>query len=177
MLPTPVPPNEAARLAAVIDAGLLDTTPDPQFDDLVLLASTICHTPIAIVSFMGADKQMIKARVGLKYDTTPRDVAFCAHTVAAGDLFVVPDSLMDDRFKDNPNVKGEPNIRFYAGVPVVDSDGHAVGTVCVLDRVPRQLTEQQINSLRILARHVLIHLEIRRSELKTKVDSIPSVRP
>jgi len=173
MTPPPVPENEPQRLAAVEKAGVLDTTPDPQLDDLVLLASTICHTPISIISFIGADKQFLKARVGLNYDSTSRDIAFCAHTIAQKDVLIVNDSLADERFKDHPSVVGYPNIRFYAGVPIIDDNGIALGTVCVIDRVPRELTDKQKASLRILARHVLIHLEIRKSELRAKVDSIP----
>ena len=172
MLP-PIPENEVSRLAAVMALDVLDTAPDPQFDDLVLLAATVCQTPISIVSFVTGDQQRIKARVGLKYDSTPRDIAFCAHTIAQKDLLIVRDSLLDERFNDNPNVIGDPNIRFYAGMPVIDGAGHALGTVCVIDRVPRDLTDKQKSALRVLARHVLIHLEIRKSELKTKVDNIP----
>jgi GAF domain-containing protein len=173
MLPPPIPANEAARVQAVEQADVLDTLPDPQFDDLVLLASTICQTPIAVISFITADKQILKSRVGLNYNSTPRDIAFCAHAIAQNDLFIVPDSLKDQRFLDNPNVLGDPNIRFYAGMPVIDDKGCALGTVCVIDRVPRELTDKQKTALRVLARHVLIHLEIRNSEMRAKVDSIP----
>ena len=178
MVPPPVPPNEASRAAAVDAIGVVDRAPDPSFDDLVAMAACICRTPIAIISFVTSDKQIIKARVGLNYSSTPREIAFCAHTVGQGtnEPFVVPDALKDDRFHDNPNVLGDPHIRFYAGMPVMDAKGHAIGTICVIDRVPRELAPEQLKMLRMLAKHVLIHLEIRQPDVTTKMDSIPSLR-
>lgn len=170
-MPPPVPANESERLAAVEACGVVDTEPDPQFDDLVALAAAICHTPIAIVSFITADEQIIKARVGLNYAKTPRNVAFCAHTIAqaSGQPLIVRDATLDERFRDNPSVVGEPHIRFYAGVPIVNHAGLALGTVCAIDTVPKDLNPQQIASMKILARHVLIHLEIKSSELRTRL--------
>jgi GAF domain-containing protein len=162
MQPAKKPDNELTRLVAAVHAGVLDTEPDPQFDDLVQLAATICQTPIALISFIGHETQFLKARVGINQCSTTRDVAFCAHTILQQQMMVVPDTLLDERFHDHPCVIGDPNIRFYAGMPVFDNHGHALGSICVIDRVPRQLNPSQIQALEVLARQVQVHLEVRR---------------
>lgn len=158
----PKPDNEIARALAVMQHDVLDTTVDPQFDDLVGLAAELCGTPIALVSFIGDDTQFLKARVGINVCSTARDLAFCAHAIMREELFVVPDALADERFRDNPLVTGEPHIRFYAGMPVIDEDGFALGTLCVIDRMPRRLTDNQAKCLQSLGRQVATHLQLRR---------------
>jgi PAS domain S-box-containing protein len=161
----PVPPasDEAGRLAALRACGIMDTPPEQEFDDLVLLASRICGVPIAAISFVDADRQWFKSTVGLAATRTPRDVAFCDHTIRGRGLLVVPDARQDPRFAGNPLVIGDPRIRFYAGTPLVGADGQAVGSLCVVDRVPRELTADQAEALRALGRQVQCLLDRRRA--------------
>lgn len=159
----PLPPNEPERLAALREAGLLDTPPEQVFDDIVQLASEICDTPISLVSLVDEHRQWFKAKVGLAATETSRDVSFCAHAILQPkDLFIVPDAQRDPRFRQNQLVVGEPGIRFYAGMPLVTAAGHSLGTLCVFDRRPRELTPAQMDSLRRLARQLGTHLELRR---------------
>ena len=142
--PSPAAEVEAARLRALARADILDTLPEQAFDDITALASQICGTPIALISMVDAQRQWFKSRVGLAVAQTGRDVAFCAHAILQPDeLMVVPDTLLDARFVGNPLVTGEPSIRFYAGAPIVTRDGHALGTLCAIDRQPRQLDAGQ----------------------------------
>jgi len=161
-IPVPPPAAEAARLAALRELQVLDTLPEGVYDDIALLASQICGTPIALVSLVDADRQWFKARVGLVPTETHRDLAFCAHAIAAdAPVFIVEDARLDARFRDNPLVTGDPRIRFYAGAPVVMPDGHALGTVCVIDTAPRVLDAAQIGALQALARQTTALLELR----------------
>ncbi|MEO7912376.1 MAG: response regulator [Roseiflexaceae bacterium] len=158
----PIPTDESARLAALQRYQVLDTPPESDFDDLARLAAMICGTPIALVSLIDADRQWSKAQVGIRANQMPRDQAFCAHAITQPDrLFVVSNMLEDQRFADNPLVLGEPNIRFYAGAPLRVPDGHAVGTLCVLDYISRDLSPEQLDALRILSRQVVVQLEQR----------------
>lgn len=155
--------DEASRLKALRDLEILDTAAEDVFDDLARIASSLCATPIALVSLVDDTRQWFKARVGLQVSETPREVAFCAHAIQGDDLFVVNDALDDLRFRDNPLVVAGPRIRFYAGAPLHVADGYIVGTLCVIDRVPRVLTDLQRDSLLALRRQVETQLALRQA--------------
>jgi len=157
------PDDEASRLKALHDYEVLDTAPEQAYDDIVHLASMICATPIALVSLVAADRQWFKASMGLEARETPRSSSFCAHALPDPDnLLVVADAAADDRFAGNPLVLEDPHIRFYAGAPLVTPENQVLGTLCVIDRVPRQLSTDQEETLRVLARQVVAQLELRR---------------
>ena len=158
----PVPANEAGRLAALHAYAVLDTEAEGAYDDLTQLAAEICETPVALVTLVDAHRQWFKSKVGVDVSETPREFAFCAHTILESKVLQVPDATQDPRFKDNPMVIGAPGIRFYAGAPVYTPDGHALGTLCVVDRRARTLAPHQLRSLRVLAQSVSAQLEIRR---------------
>ena len=159
---TPIPQDETDRVQALLNYKVLDTPPEVEFDNLVALASYISGTPVAMISLVDSDRQWFKAKVGTTVTETARDVAFCAHAICQTDLFVVRDALADYRFKTNPLVTGDPHIRFYAGAPLVTPEGHAVGTLCVVDQTPRELNPAQLEALRALGRAVVAQLELRR---------------
>jgi len=166
---TPKPiENEAARVAALHKYAILDTEPEQAFDDLVLLASFICKTPIALISLVDEDRQWFKSKVGVSISETPREIAFCATAIQQPDVFFVPDTLNDERFRNNPLVVSEPNVRFYAGAPLIDEEGHALGTICVIDRIPREFGHDQQAALKALSRLVLAQLEFRRNLMLLK---------
>lgn len=160
---TPLPSNEIARLNALRRYDILDTLPEQAFDDLTRLVVQICQTPTAAVSFVDSDRQWFKSKVGLVASETPRDAAFCAHTILENNLLIIQDTYQDERFVDNPLVTGTPKIRFYAGVPLVTPDNYALGSLCAIDYVPRDLSLQQQEALKILARQVITQLELRRN--------------
>jgi GAF domain-containing protein len=147
----PVGRDEATRLAALADSGLLDTPAEARFDRVVRLAAQVTGSPIALVSLLTSTRQWFKARVGLEAQETPREWAFCSHAVLAGGTFVVEDAAADPRFRDNPLVQGDPKIRFYAGVPLHDGSGQTLGTLCVIDREPRKLRGAELQALIDLA--------------------------
>lgn len=164
MQSAPLPDNEPQRLAALRALDVLDTGPEAEFDALVRTASLVCGVPISLISLIDAERQWFKANIGLPGALeTPRDVAFCAHAILGDALFEVPDASADARFADNPLVSGNPDIRFYAGAPVILSDGHHVGTLCVIDRQARQLNDMQREVLRCLATAAAQALEGRRA--------------
>ena len=153
--------QDGARLEELRRYEILDTSPEGAFDDLARLASAICGTPIALVSLVDRDRQWFKARVGLDAAQTPIEQSFCAHAIRGRDLFIVPDARADPRFAANPLVRDDPRIRFYAGAPLTTPQGHALGTLCIIDRVPRDLDPSQVEALRVLGRQVAAQLELR----------------
>jgi len=153
--------DEAGRLADLRKYRILDTDPERAFDDLTLLASHICDTPIALISLIDADRQWFKSKVGISIAETSRSVSFCTHAIKQRGLYVVPDARKNETFRDNPFVVAEDGIRFYAGAPLVTPNGHALGTLCVLDKVPRWLTPRQVEALQALRRQVEAQLELR----------------
>lgn len=163
MMKPATPKNEAQRLNALREYRILDTEPEQAFDDLTLLAAQICGTPTALISLVDAGRQWFKSRVGLAATETPRDVAFCAHAILDAEPLIVPDAQKDERFAANPLVTEDPKIRFYAGAPLITSEGHALGTMCAIDYEPRQLTPDQTRALQALARQVIAQLELRRN--------------
>lgn len=156
------PTVESERLAALQSFRVLDTPPEPGFDGLARLAAEVCGTPAALVSLVDDDRQWFKSHYGLDVSETPREVSFCAHALASDDVMVVPDATLDERFRANPLVVEGPELRFYAGVPLVVPGGHRLGTLCVVDWAPRVLSERQIATLRMLAQQVVSLLVVRR---------------
>jgi two-component system, NtrC family, sensor kinase len=154
--------NEECRLAALHEYDILDSLPESSYDDIAILASMICGTPVAMISLVDKNRQWFKARVGVNAAETSRDISFCGHAIAQSNLFVVKDAHLDGRFKGNPLVDGELGVRFYAGAPLVTPAGDAIGTLCVIDREPRDLNEQQKSALQALARQVVQLLELRK---------------
>jgi two-component system NtrC family sensor kinase len=166
--PKPMQGNDGARVAALQKYDILDTEPEKAFDDLALLASYVCKTPIAMISLVDEDRQWFKSKVGVSMSETPRDIAFCSVAIQQPDVFVVPDTLQDERFRNNPLVVSDPRIRFYAGAPLISEEGYALGTLCVVDRTPREFTTEQQEALKALSRLVLAQLEFRRNLILLK---------
>jgi len=158
----PVPPDDEQRVQALHGYGILDTPSESVFDDVAQIASAICNTPMAAMSLIDAERQWFKARIGLNIAETRRDQFFCAYTILGTEPFVVEDAKFDARFADNPFVTSAPHIRFYAGAPLIDGEGHALGSLCVLDPIPRKINVQQKKGLTALARGIIAHLELRR---------------
>lgn len=154
---------EAARLAALDRYAILDTDPEESFDALVILASYVCKTPMAMLSLLDDHRQWFKSSVGVQVRETPLELSICVHAIKQQDLFIVPDTLLDARFRENPLVLGEPHIRFYAGAPLINEDGYALGTLCVLDRQPRELDLEQRQALKSLRQLALRQMELRRN--------------
>ena len=163
MMSAPLHPQESARLAALQRYEILDTLPGAEFDDLTQLASQICGTPMAMISLIDDRRQWFKSKVGTTDQETLREHAFCGYTILQDDLLEVPNALDDTRFRHNPLVIGQPEIRFYAGAPLTTPDGYNLGSLCVIDQIPRQLTPEQRSALKRLGRQVMAQLELRRS--------------
>ncbi|WP_036481750.1 GAF domain-containing protein [Myxosarcina sp. GI1] len=169
------PAREAARLEALRQYRILDTPSESAYNDIATLAAFICEVPIALISFVDSERQWFKSKVGLNVAETARDVSFCAHTILSKSIMVVKDALRDERFVNNPLVTCAPGIRFYAGVPLITPEGYSIGTLCIIDRKPREdLSESQKKTLEALARQVVMQLELRRvsSQLADALEKI-----
>lgn len=160
------PDDETQRLIVVRSYRFPDSNPQEALDDIVLLARHICECPIATISVIEEFRQLYIAQVGMVLKETPRDIAFCSHTILEKNTVIVPDATKDRRFSDNPVVTGEPFVRFYAGVPLINAHGFALGTICVVDTKPRVLSFEQVWALESLRKHVVAHLELRRTSLR-----------
>lgn len=176
----PLPKNEALRIGVLHSYGILDTLAEQSYDDIVLLASQICETPIALISLVDSERQWFKARIGIEATETPRDISFCAHAILTPDSpLIVTDPMGDPRFSDNPVVTELP-VRFYAGAPLLSPTGEALGTVCVVDHKPRELSEPQVKALQALSRQVTALLEMRRLvadlEMLSTTDALTGLR-
>ncbi|MFT6735769.1 MAG: signal transduction histidine kinase [Polaribacter sp.] len=161
MITAPLPSDEAGRIKELKYFQILDTVPEAAFDDFTKIASYICQTPIALITLVDESRQWFKSKVGLDANETSRDMAFCSHAILQDDVFVIPDSLKDERFYDNPLATQAPDIRFYAGAPLTTSSGHKIGTLCVIDDHPRNIDLKQTKILQALARQVVNQLELR----------------
>lgn len=154
--------KESRRLKALRQYHIMDTGAEKAFDNLAHLAAMVCETPISLISLVDDQRQWFKSQVGLDVKETPREQAFCAHAIKDNKLMVVEDATEDERFVDNPLVTGEPGIRFYAGAPLKMAEGEQLGTLCIIDRKPRSLTEKQRQALEVLRDAVVTQLELRR---------------
>jgi diguanylate cyclase (GGDEF)-like protein len=166
MTTQPIPLDEVERLIELRSLGILDTPPEERFDRITRIAQRLFRVPIVLVSLVDEDRQWFKACVGLETEETPREVSFCAHAIMSDDVLHVPDALQDERFRENPLVTGEPKIRLYAGAPIESPKGHKLGTLCVIDREPRQLTDDDLATLRDLA--ALVKDEVAAVQLATE---------
>ncbi|MGB5974159.1 MAG: GAF domain-containing protein [Nodosilinea sp.] len=166
--------QESGRLEALRQYKVLDTPSERSYDDITSLAAFICDVPIALISLVDTDRQWFKSRVGLPVQETGRDVSFCAHAILGADVMIVNDASLDERFADNPLVTELPGIRFYAGVPLVTPEGQPLGTLCVIDKKPRTLSDSQVEALEALARQVVVQLELQRvsSQLADSLEKI-----
>ena len=169
--------QEAARLEALRQYNILDTPSEQAYDDFTLLTSSICQVPIALISLVDAERQWFKSTIGLDVSQTRRDIAFCGHIILSAQTMVVKDTLYDERFRDNPLVTSAPRIRFYAGAPLITPTGYILGSLCVIDRKPRDLSDSQKIALEALARQVVTQLELRRvsANLANALDKIKQI--
>src|SRR6476660_1598605 len=167
MIAPPRPQNEEERLSALLAYKILDSNPEKDFDDITRLASEICETPMSVITLLDEDRQWFKSKIGLDLDATSREVSFCGHAINRPDeTFIVENAIEDERFRDNPLVTEGIKIRTYAGVPLVDPNGFALGTLCVIDDRVRTLTKFQLKSLEKLANQAMKLLELRKNNFK-----------
>ena len=155
----PSPSNEAKRLQKLLSYRVLDTSPEPIYDEITATAARICNTPIALISLIDVGRQWFKSKVGINATQTPRNHAFCAYTILQEEVMIVSDTWRDERFANNPLTTGAPHIRFYAGAPLMSAEGFALGSLCVIDTQPRQLTLSQVRTLKQLANDTVNQLE------------------
>lgn len=166
-----IPENEDQRLAALQEYAVLDTGAEQAYDDITMLAAYICDVPMAMMTLVDEDRQWFKSKVGLPFTQTPRDASFCAHAILEpAQVMVVTDASQDPRFARNPMVLSDPGVRFYAGAPLVSPAGLAIGTVCVIDSIPRELDDRQIQAMKALSRQVVAQLELRKTSTRLKLD-------
>ena len=178
----PTPDNEAERLAALREYHVLDTGAEQAYDDITTLAAYLCEVPIALISLVDEKRQWFKSKLGLNRRETPRDVAFCAHAILQSEPLIVRDALKDARFADSSLVTRSPHIRFYAGFPLTTPEGFALGTLCAIDRKPRQLSAGQKAAMQALSRQVMALLDLRRvsgrmAEALEKVKTLHGLLP
>jgi signal transduction histidine kinase len=167
MKAAPILANDMQRVSSLYDYNLLDSLPEEEYDNITRIASEICHMPISLITLLDTDRQYFKSQVGIEGSETSRDVSFCGHAIEhPNEMMIVNDSSKDDRFSDNPFVTGAPNVGFYAGVPLVNEAGYALGTLCVLDSKPNDLTEAQKLTLQALARQVVAYFELRKKNIE-----------
>ena len=159
----PIPLNEHARVDLLRQYGVLDTAAEPAFDEIAQRAADICQTPIGLIAFVDRDRAWFKSNIGFEFREIPRDNSFAAYAICQDQLYVAPDLLADERFSHNPLVTQKPHLRFYAGMPLLSPEGLALGTLCVIDRKPRELTPEQADKLKELAKGAVLLLEIRRA--------------
>lgn len=157
----PIPENEVERLNFLHESDILNTPPEQVFDDFTQLASHICEAPVSFISLIDTDQLWFKSMFGMELEPTPREIAFCSHTILEDRLFLIEDASTDERFAENPVVVGDPNIRFYAGMPLIASGGYALGSLCVIDFAPRSLSSGQQEMLQILRRRVVKQFELK----------------
>lgn len=163
MKSAPHPENEGDRLQKLLDYKILDTGPEKAFDRITRIVAETIGVPIALVSLIDTDRQWFKSRYGLDAEQTPRDAAFCAHAILGDQVFVIEDAHLDERFADNPLVTGDPSVRFYAGAPLITPDGHKLGTLCAIDRVPRKISNEHLQLIEDLASLVVDEIELQRA--------------
>ncbi len=164
----PLPENEEGRLKALYELEILDTGTEESFDELTHLASYICDTPFALITLVDSDRQWFKSHKALAMSETSRDISFCAYAILQPNPFIVTDALEDERFRNNPLVVSDPNIRFYAGAPLTTENGLKLGTLCVLDKVPRTLSVGQIVALKVLRNQAINLINSRRERISLK---------
>jgi len=164
----PIPKNEEKRLEALRRFQILESKSEQIFDDITFLASYVCEAPIALISLIDSNRQWFKSRIGIEVTETPRDISFCGHAILDQKTMIVQDTLEDDRFSNNPLVTQNPHIRFYAGAPLMTTGSFALGTLCVIDRRPRSLTDSQQRALEALSRQVSALIEMRNTVLDLK---------
>lgn len=163
-----LPSDEALRLQDLFSYNILDTDSEKEFDELVELAASICNCPVSMVTFLDEKRQWFKAKIGVEYTETSRDFSFCSHTILDHKVLVVEDSLLDDRFKDNPFTKLEKPVRFYAGAPILSTEGYKLGTLCVVNHTPNKLTSEQERALVILSHQITRLLELRKKSISLR---------